>query len=140
MLKQKTKVIEVGGAKYRLGKMDARSASYLAMKAAAVIAPALSTIKSMNKQDAITAAANALPAMPREEFDEIQTMLLRTVVKLVETNGVDMPVPVIKADGSFADEDLCYDAPTVMQLSVQALMFNIGDFFQGAGLIQKPAK
>lgn len=140
MLKQKTKVIEAGGVKYRLGKMDARSASYLAMKAAAVIAPALSTIKSMNKQDAITAAANALPSMPREEFDEIQTMLLRTVVKLVETNGVDMPVPVIKADGSFTDEDLFYDAPTVMQLSVQALMFNIGDFFQGAGLIQKPAK
>lgn len=140
MLKQKTKVIEAGGVKYRLGKMDARSASYLAMKAAAVIAPALSNVKGMNKQDAITAAANALPSMPREEFDEIQTMLLRTVVKLVETNGVDMPVPVIKADGSFADEDLCYDAPTVMQLSVQALMFNIGDFFQGAGLIQKPAK
>lgn len=140
MLKQKTKVIEAGGVKYRLGKMDARSASYLAMKAAAVIAPALSTVKGMNKQDAITAAANALPSMPREEFDEIQTMLLRTVVKLVETNGVDMPVPVIKADGSFIDEDLCYDAPTVMQLSVQALMFNIGDFFQGAGLIQKPAK
>ena len=125
MLKQKTKVIEAGGAKYRLGKMDARSASYLAMKAAA---------------DAIKAAANALPSMPREEFDEIQTMLLRTVVKLVETNGVDMPVPVIKADGSFTDEDLCYDAVTVMQLSAQALMFNIGDFFQGAGLIQKPAK
>lgn len=140
MLKQKTKVIEAGGVKYRLGKMDARSASYLAMKAAAVIAPALSNVKGMNKQDAITAAANALPSMPREEFDEIQTMLLRTVVKLVETNGVDMPVPVIKADGSFTDEDLCYDAPTVMQLSVQALMFNIGDFFQGAGLIQKPAK
>lgn len=140
MLKQKTKVIEAGGVKYRLGKMDARSASYLAMKAAAVIAPALSTVKGMNKQDAITAAANALPSMPREEFDEIQTMLLRTVVKLVETNGVDMPVPVIKADGSFADEDLCYDAPTVMQLSVQALIFNIGDFFQGAGLIQEPAK
>lgn len=140
MLKQKTKVIEAGGVKYRLGKMDARSASYLAMKAAAVIAPALSTVKGMNKQDAITAAANALPSMPREEFDEIQTMLLRTVVKLVETNGVDMPVPVIKADGSFTDEDLFYDAPTVMQLSVQALIFNIGDFFQGAGLIQKPAK
>lgn len=140
MLKQKTKVIEAGGAKYRLGKLDARSASYLAMKAAAVIAPSLSTIKSMTKQEAITAAANALPSMPRAEFDEIQTMLLRTVVKLVETNGVDMPVPVIKEDGSFTDEDLCYDAATVMQLSVKALMFNIGDFFQGAGLIQKPAK
>ena len=111
-----------------------------ARASAAVIAPALSTAKGMNKQDAFKAAANALPSMPREEFDEIQTMLLRTVVKLVETNGVDMPVPVIKADGSFTDEDLCYDAPTVMQLSVQALMFNIGDFFQGAGLIQKPAK
>ena len=57
----------------------------------------------------------------------------------VAAPGADA-APVIKADGSFTDEDLCYDAPTVMQLSVQALMFNIGDFFQGAGLIQKPAK
>ncbi len=133
MLKQKTKVEEIGGVKYRFSKMDARSASYMAMKAAAILAPSMSggglTVES---------AAKALPAMSRAEFDEIQTMLLKTVCKLVETNAVDMPIPIMKADGGFVDEDLAYDAVTVMKLTANALMFNIGDFFAGAGLT--PAK
>lgn len=140
MLKQKTKVIEEGGVKYRLGKLDARSASYLAMKAAALIAPALGDFRKMGKEEAAKAAASALPSLPREEFDEIQTMLLRTVCKLTETEGVEMPIPIMKADGSFVDDFMAYDAVTVMKLTVQALMFNIGGFFQEAGLIQKPAK
>ncbi len=129
MLKQKTKVEEIGGVKYRFSKMDARSASYMAMKAAAILAPSLSggglTVES---------AAKALPSMSRAEFDEIQTMLLKTVCKLVETNAADMPAPILKADGGFVDEELAYDAVTVMKLTANALMFNIGDFFAGAGL------
>ena len=133
MLKQKTKVEEIGGVKYRFSKMDARSASYMAMKAAAILAPSMSSGGLT-----VETAAKALPSMSRAEFDEIQTMLLKTVCKLVETNAADMPVPIVKADGSFTDEDLAYDAVTVMKLTVNALMFNIGDFFAGAGLT--PAK
>ena len=133
MLKQKTKVEEIGGVKYRFSKMDARSASYMAMKAAAILAPSMS-VGGLN----VESAAKALPSMSRAEFDEIQTMLLKTVCKLIETNAADMPVPIVKADGSFTDEDLAYDAVTVMKLTVNALMFNIGDFFAGAGLT--PAK
>lgn len=133
MLKQKTKIEEIGGVKYRFNKMDARSASYMAMKAAAILAPSMSSGGLT-----VETAAKALPSMSRAEFDEIQTMLLKTVCKLVETNAADMPVPIVKADGSFTDEDLAYDAVTVMKLTVNALMFNIGDFFAGAGLT--PAK
>ena len=133
MLKQKTKVEEIGGVKYRFSKMDARSASYMAMKAAAILAPSMSSGGLT-----VETAAKALPSMSRAEFDEIQTMLLKTVCKLVETNAADMPVPIMKADGGFVDEDLAYDAVTVMKLTANALMFNIGDFFAGAGLT--PAK
>ncbi len=128
MLKQKTKIEEIGGVKYRFSKMDARSASYMAMKAAAILAPSMSSGGLT-----VETAAKALPSMSRAEFDEIQTMLLKTVCKLVETNAADMPVPIVKADGSFTDEDLAYDAVTVMKLTTNALMFNIGDFFAGAG-------
>ncbi len=136
MLKQKTKIIEVGGAKYRLSKMDARSASYMAMKAAAILAPTLTSGSALT----VESAAKVLPTMSRAEFDEIQTMLLKTVCKLVETNAADMPMPIIKSDGGFVDEELAYDAATVMKLTVNALMFNIGDFFQGAGSTQTPAE
>ena len=37
--KQKTQIIEVGGNKYRLSKLDARSASYIAFKSAGIVAP-----------------------------------------------------------------------------------------------------
>jgi energy-converting hydrogenase Eha subunit F len=135
MLKQKTKIEEIGGVKYRFSKMDARSASYMAMKAAAILAPSMAggglTVES---------AAKVLPNMSRAEFDEIQTMLLKTVCKLVETNAADMPMPIVRSDGGFVDEDLAYDAVTVMKLTANALMFNIGDFFQEAGSKKKPAK
>ena len=48
MLKQKNKIIEIDGVKYRLGKLDARSASYMAMKTAAVLAPALGSGNGMD--------------------------------------------------------------------------------------------
>ena len=132
MLKQKNKIIEIDGVKYRLGKLDARSASYMAMKTAAVLAPALGSGNGMDVQ----AAASALPKMSRAEFDEIQTMLLKTVCKLEVAGNTDMPVPVLKSDGSFVDVDMAYDAMTVIRLTAEALMFNIGGFFQGAGLSQ----
>lgn len=37
--KRKTQIIEVGGSKYRLSKLDARSASYIAFKSAGIVAP-----------------------------------------------------------------------------------------------------
>lgn len=133
MQKQKNKIVEVDGGKYRLGKLDARSASYLAFKLAAIIAPVLGKKKGATSVEEV---ANAIPNIPRNEFDEMQTMLLKTVCSLKEANGIDMPIPVIKEDGSFVDEDLAYEPVTVMKLTVQALVFNVGSFFSGAGLTQ----
>lgn len=136
MLKQKTKVIEIGQDKYRLSKLDARSASYLCMKVAAIIAPALpiggAAKDDMTKDDVIS----FLCGMPRKEFDELQTMLLKTVCKLEDAKGADMPVPILNASGNFVDADLAYDARTVMALTAAATWFNIGSFFQEPALLQ----
>ena len=131
MQKQKNKIVEVDGAKYRLSKLDARSASYLAFKLAAVIAPVLGKGK---KDTSMEEVASAIPNIPRPEFDEMQTMLLKTVYSLKDANGIDMPVPVLKADGSFVDEGMAYEPVVVMKLTIQALVFNIGSFFPEAGL------
>ena len=50
-----------------------------------------------------------------------------------------MPVPVLKADGTYTDEDLRTDAKTVIALTIQAALFNIGGFFDGEGLSQSQA-
>lgn len=132
--KPKEKIVEIKGQKYRLGKLDARSASYLAIKAAAALAPAVMGGGNLNAATLTT----TLPNLPRKEFDEIQTMLLRTAMKLEDANGQLMPVPILREDGQFVDADMAYDVVTVMGLTVQAIIFNIGDFFGDAGLV--PAK
>lgn len=126
MLKPKTQVVEVAGKKYQLTKMNARAGSYVAFKVAGVLAP------TMGSTDAMAAA---LMGMPRKDFDELQSLLLRTVLRLVEgPDGQQMPEPVLTADGDFVDEALAYDVATVINLTIRALVFNIGDFFGAAGL------
>ena len=135
MLKPKTQVIEMAGKNYQLTKMDARTGSYVAFKVAGVLAPLAS--KADGKTKVSTAdMAGALLGMPRKDFDELQSLLLRTVNRLIEgPNGQQMPEPVLTAKGDFVDEALAYDAATVIALTIRALMFNVGDFFGAAGLM-----
>lgn len=135
MLKQKFKEVEVGGKKYRLTKMDARTGSYIAAKLALLAAPLLKKGGNID-DDAMTAL---VPSLNRKDFEEIQTLLLRRVQLLREKDGTSLPEPIVMANGSFVDEDLEYSTAAVMNLTVQSIMFNVGDFFAEAGLL-KPAQ
>lgn len=129
-MKPKTKIIEVNNKKYKLSKLDARTGSYVAFKLAAVIAPAL-------KDNNVEQALSQVSKLPRAEFDEMQTLLLQTVTEVKEVNGEELPMPLMR-NGAFIDEELTYDVSAVMQLTVQAAIFNVGDFF--AGNVQAPTK
>ena len=72
--------------------------------------------------------------MSREEFDEIQTMILKTVYEIKDAGGTEMSVPIINARGDFVDEDMAYDTSAVITLTVRAMIFNIGGFLQGDAL------
>lgn len=122
-MKPKTKVIEVSGKKFKLSKMDARTGSYVAFKLAVIIAPAL---KDGNMENAFS----QISALPRNEFDELQSLLLGTVAEIKEVDGQEMPMALLR-NGSFINEELQYDVASVMNLTVQAAMFNVGDFFAG---------
>ena len=126
MLKQKTQIVEVAGKSYQLTKMDARTGSYVAFKVAGVLAPSGGKTAEM---------AAALMGMPRKDFDDLQSLLLRTVNRLIDNgNGQQLPEPVLTAKGDFVDDALAYDAASVIQLTVHALIFNVGGFFAAAGL------
>ena len=129
-MKPKTKIIEVKDKKYKLSKLDARTGSYVAFKLAAVIAPAL-------KDNNVEQALSQVSKLPRAEFDEMQTLLLQTVTEVKEVNGEELPMPLMR-NGAFIDEELNYDVSAVMQLTVQASIFNVGDFFSGN--VQAPTK
>ena len=127
-MKPKTKVIEVNGKKYKLSKMDARTGSYVAFKLAVIVAPAL-------KGGEVEKALSQISTLPRNEFDELQSLLLGTVTELKTVDGQELPMPLMR-NGCFINEELQFDVASIMQLTVQAAMFNIGDFFSG-NVVQK---
>ncbi len=131
MLKKKTETVTIDGKNFRITKLNARDASYLAMKLASIVAPAASG------GDVDIAAA--VTKISRQEFDEIQNLLLQTVYRLEKAGDTEMPVPVIKSDGTFTDEEMEYDVALVFGLTIKAIIFNVGSFFQG-GALQKILK
>ena len=129
-MKPKTKIIEINGKKYKLSKMDARTGSYVAFKLAVIVAPAI-------KQGDMESAMSQISSLPRKDFDELQGLLLQTVSEIKEVNGEEMPMSLLKG-GRFINEELQFDVSTVMQLTVQAAMFNVGDFFaENSALMEK---
>lgn len=125
------KIIEVGGKRYKLTKLNADAGSYVAFKLAGVALPLMNGLSGKVGTDDMKMLSQAITSMSRKDFTEVQKILLATVLKLETSGGVDMPMPILKADGSYADEEIAADAKTVIALTVQAAMFNIGGFFGG---------
>lgn len=130
-MKINDKIVEVGGKRYKLTKLNADAGSYVAFKLAGVALPLMSGLSGKVGTNEMKMLSQAITSMNRKDFSEVQKILLATVLKLETAGGVDMPMPILKADGSYADEELATDAKTVIALTVQAAMFNIGDFFGG---------
>ena len=130
-IKKKTEDIEVNGKKYRLQKMDARTGSYLAAKLAVFALPLMNKEQKLNAED----FGKLLSVMDFKEFVELQNTVLRTVLKIVETStGDEMPELLLDKANIITDEDLAYDTASLIQLTVRALIFNIGSFFGEKGL------
>ena len=130
-MKINDKIIEVGGKRYKLTKLNADAGSYVAFKLAGVALPLMNGLSGKVGTDDMKMLSQAITSMSRKDFTEVQKILLATVLKLETSGGVDMPMPILKADGSYADEEIAADAKTVIALTVQAAMFNIGGFFGG---------
>ena len=129
-MKVKEKFFELNGDRYKLTKLDADSGSYVAFKLAGVALPLLQGLNGQALTNAdMQLLSQAISSMSRKEFAEVQKILLGTVLKIESSGGMDMPVPVLKADGTYVDEELRTDARTVITLTVQAALFNIGGFF-----------
>ena len=133
MAKEKEKFIDVNGQRYKLTKLDADTGSYVAFKIAGVALPLLMGVQGKVTKDNIKLLSQAIASMNRADFLEVQKALLGTVVKIQSAGGVDMPMPVLKADGSYAEDELRQDAQTVISLTIQAALFNVGGFFSGQG-------
>ena len=134
-MREKEKIIEIDSRRYKLTKLNARDGSYVAFKLTGVIIPALGALTGGDKEDEegsdLKILGAALSSVSRQDFAELQGLLLSTVLKL-DADG--MPMPVLKSDGSFVDDELAMDAVAAINLTVHAALFNLSGFFDGKGL------
>lgn len=123
-----TKDVEIGGARYQVGRIKARPCSFLLATVMTKILPAV--VGSALKKDAGAALEAARALLSEEEFIVIQGHAL-SVCRRYE-NG--LPMPIFLLPDTWAVKELEYDVVTVMALTIESLVFNLSPFFEGDGL------
>ena len=123
------------GKNYRVKKMDARQACFVAFQLKAFIPSVMAFLaaESAEKDDKTMAAGNTLASvmscnMPRKDFFQLQNDCLSSVYH-VEAAG---EIAVLTSTGDFINSDLGTDAQAVLVLFLQSLAFNVKGFFDAA--------
>jgi hypothetical protein len=110
---------EFGGRNWRIGKFDAMTGSYIAYKLMAEILP-----MGLGGKIGIPVPKNGT-AMSKTDFMDLQKDCLSVCSELLPAG----PAPVMDENGNFGVQGLEYDAKTVLALTIQALVWNVRDFF-----------
>lgn len=110
------KLLEVSGRKFKIKKLDARMASYLAFQIASFIPMGSGAEGVMN---------GASKGMTRKDFYSLQNDCLSACYH-VEKAG---EIPVLDDNSNIQDPQLSTDAKAVILLTINSLAFNVTDFF-----------
>jgi len=113
------KTFELDGRKWRIGKFNAMVGSYIAYKLMAEVMPL-----GIAQQAGIPVPAGG-KSMSKADFIELQKDCLSCCYEFLPAG----PAPVINENGTFGVEDLENNVKVVMALTIQALIFNVSDFF-----------
>jgi hypothetical protein len=134
---QKTKIVEVSGQRYLLRKMRPNVGSYILTRVLAAGINAGAAQEGGAPSNSFLAAVFTafLRGLDFETFSFIQNNCLAVIGKLQDPgDGSEVPMPIVADSGVFADVALANNLMTVMELTVQSLLFNLADFFDGGGL------
>jgi hypothetical protein len=115
------KKFEFGGRDWRIGKFDAMTGSYIAYKLMGEMLP------MGLKVDGIPSAPGGSPVMSKGDFIELQRDCLKVCSELLGAG----PAPVMNDNGTWGVEDIENNAKLALTLTVQALVWNVADFFDG---------
>lgn len=131
-VKEKFRDIEISGRRFRIGRFDARTGSYIAFRLMTQILP-----MGMDSE-VFGGIGESLPKnrpmMSRDEFMELQNDCLRVCSEIQSVGGNDAPVLVLMPSGEWGVAGLEDDAVMVIALTVHALVFNVSSFFDGNAL------
>lgn len=116
------KQVEIMGRKFAIEKMNALKGSFVAFQILTKTLPMGLAAKT----------GISLPTgnqnMNMTEFIELQTTLLSCVKEVLRGGDTN----IIDSSGNFAVEELENNAPLLMRLTIESIIFNFSDFFEGA--------
>jgi len=139
MAKRETfKDVTIGEKKFRIGKFDAQTGSYIVYQLLSNFLPMIAKNGLPNldeKADTVLEKiTSSLPLMPREQFFQLQKDCLYVCNEIALAGNVETPIPVVLSDGSFCDKEMECDVVITMALMIHALVFNVSGFFGASGL------
>lgn len=124
MKRELYKEVELGGRRWRIGRFDALTGSYISTLIVMQLLPF-----GVGELAGLGSISSGKSLMSKETFIEVQKDCLKVVCELKLVGESVMPLPVMFPDGRWGAADLEDNAPIVMGLTAQVLMFNILDFF-----------
>lgn len=157
-MKLKTKIVDISGTHYQIRKLAPDVGSYILGHAISAIATKAATKggqSPQNAQDNIGGATAPETAAVSESSAEdlaravalatfggldfelhrfVQQKCLAVCSRMECTEGSDVPMPIVNDSGQWAIPEIRDDLSLVMKLEVEALVFNLSDFFAGGGL------
>ncbi len=114
------KEFEFRGRKWRIGKFDAMTGSYVAYKLMSEVLPMAGVSNQLG-----VAAPPGSPTMSKQDFMELQKDCLSVCAELLPGG----PAPVLNGNGSWGVSDVEFDAVAVLALTIQTLIWNLASFF-----------
>jgi hypothetical protein len=127
MKREMFKDIDVDGRKFRIGRFDALTGSYITTLVLMQMLP-------FGDSQVTGGSDKNRSLMNKETFFDVQKECLKVVSEMKTIGSNVAPLPVVLYDGRWGVEDLDNDTITVLTLTIHTLIFNIADFFQGDAL------
>ena len=130
-MRETFKDVDVQKRKFRIGKFDALTGSYIAFVVISQLMPIMGKDQSVDEGKIAMSAPSILP---KEVFFEIQKSCLQVCSEIIMIGDVVSPMPVMLKDGRWGIQDIENDAGLAMMLTVQVLGYNMQSFFAGNAL------
>jgi len=128
MKREMFKEVEVSGRRFRIGRLDALTGSYITTL---ILMQMLPFGDAQVTEGHVTKSRSL---MDKATFLDVQSECLKVVAELKEVGDNMAPLPIMLSDGRWGVEGLDTDTMTILTLTIHSLIFNIADFFQGDAL------
>ena len=131
----KTKIVTVQDKQYQIRKLRPNIGSFIITRVMAAGVGANSGGDTPDKSLLTSMFAAFLRGIDFDTFSFIQNNCLAVVARMEQiADGPLVPMPITTDTGVFAALDIAEDLSLVMALTIESLLFNLSDFFEGGGL------